>query len=66
MGGLESLSCAVAQWDWGGCVILYDLLTNYTLVLRFYVPGRFPMAWSRFQEIPIAFRGGREWYGVLG
>ena len=61
-----SLSYAVAQWDCGGYAILYDLLTNYILVLRFYVPGRSPMAWSRFQEISIAFCGGREWYCVLG
>ena len=65
-GGLDSLSCAVPQWDCGGCAILYDLLTKYILVLTFYVPGRSPMAWSRFKDISITFCGGRECYCVLG
>ena len=57
MGGLESLSRAVLQRECGGWARLYDLLMNYILFLRFYVPGRSPMARSRFTSYLLLCSG---------
>ena len=57
MGGLGSLSRAVPQWECGGWARLNDLLTNYILFLRFYVPGGSPMARSRFTSYLLLCSG---------